>query len=166
MRDRATSAARKILGVNPDWRKRGKSGGRYYVVYCPDHPRSWSNGYVYEHVLLTEIRSRRFLHRHEVVHHRDGNGLNNAPHNLLIKNRSEHAREHGREALRKMVVFFCPACLQITKKRAHGTAVARKGVSTIFCSPRCRSWYTRRVQLRLLPKVPAVNILYVCLETG
>ena len=35
----------------------------------------------------------------DVVHHKDGNILNNDPDNLEIMSRTEHARMHGRETL-------------------------------------------------------------------
>lgn len=36
----------------------------------------------------------RALRRDEVVHHIDGNKLNNIPRNLALTNQSEHKREH------------------------------------------------------------------------
>ena len=46
-------------------------------------------------------RSLRHLDlRDKEVHHRDGNCLNNAPENLQVVTKCEHARLHGRECRR------------------------------------------------------------------
>lgn len=38
----------------PDWGRRSTNNG-YTLIYCPDHPLSWSTGYVYEHRLVMEM---------------------------------------------------------------------------------------------------------------
>jgi len=45
-------------------------------------------------VVMEKVRGRR-LRREEVVHHKDGNGLNNIPENLEILSQAEHRRLHG-----------------------------------------------------------------------
>lgn len=49
-----------------------------------------------EHILLAETVLGRSLGKNEVVHHVDGNKLNNAPSNLVICTRSYHALIHQR----------------------------------------------------------------------
>lgn len=46
----------------------------------------------YEHRVIVEQMLGRSLKSHEVVHHIDGNGLNNSPDNLQVMDRSAHSR--------------------------------------------------------------------------
>lgn len=78
---------------HPDWK-----GGRvqrkgYWYIYAPDHPRCTKAGYVLEHRLVMEGALGRYLERHEVVHHRDGNRENNVPENLeVFESNADHLR--------------------------------------------------------------------------
>jgi hypothetical protein len=68
----------------------GKSGSRnkkYLVVY--------NNGkYKMLHRIIVEKHLGRKLSDDEIVHHIDGDGLNNSINNLQIMTRSEHSRHH------------------------------------------------------------------------
>ena len=65
----------------------------YRLMLCRSHPFANSSGYVREHRLVMEEVLGRYLTPLEVVHHIDGNKLNNAPENLeLFANNSEHLR--------------------------------------------------------------------------
>lgn len=70
----------------------------YRLIYRPDHPSSMRSknweGYVYEHRMVAEEHYGVALDRSMVVHHVDGNKLNNDPSNLRIMTRSEHAILH------------------------------------------------------------------------
>ena len=66
----------------------------YYMIRYPEHPNA-VNGFVYEHRLIVEKKLNRYLKKDEVVHHIDGNKLNNDLSNLLIMTNSEHAKLHG-----------------------------------------------------------------------
>jgi hypothetical protein len=70
----------------------------YRLIRIPEHPRAYSNGFVYEHILVAERALGRPLVRGEVVHHNDGDKLNNDPSNLTIfKNQSAHMRHHSNQ---------------------------------------------------------------------
>lgn len=55
----------------------------YMRVRFPRHPYA-KNGYVYEHRLVMESKIGRLLQRQEVVHHKNGNTLDNRVENLEL----------------------------------------------------------------------------------
>lgn len=67
---------------------------KYYSVWCPCHPKIKRSNYVLEHRLLIEMKLERFLNYGEVVHHIDGNGLNNSLDNLEVLTIREHKQRH------------------------------------------------------------------------
>lgn len=71
----------------------------YRMVRAPH--RGMSNPYVAEHVLIAEEKIGRQLKKNvEVVHHINGNKLDNRLDNLLVRTRSEHRSLHAQlEAL-------------------------------------------------------------------
>ena len=66
----------------------------YAYIYAPDHPYNSMNGYVAFHRLVAEEKLGRLILPDEIVHHIDGNKLNNAPENLVVITRAEHMRAH------------------------------------------------------------------------
>ena len=74
-----------------------ESRSGYVYVYQPDHPAAMKSGYVAEHRLVAEATLGRPLEPHEIVHHRDRNGGNNAPENLQVMTQPEHAALHKTE---------------------------------------------------------------------
>nr|WP_242066250.1 HNH endonuclease [Brevibacillus laterosporus] len=85
-----------MAGNYQKWTKRGESapgyrGGvserghkGYRKVLSSDHPYADANGYIFEHRLICEKLLGRYLEEDEIVHHRDGNRMNNHPSNLFI----------------------------------------------------------------------------------
>ena len=68
----------------------------YQLIHMPNHPRANSNGYIGKSALVMEKDIKRFLTTEEVVHHKDGNKLNNNIKNLILfKNKSEHRKYHN-----------------------------------------------------------------------
>jgi len=76
-------------------------GVRYRLIHRPDHPFARKTGYVAEHRLVAEAALGRFLRRNELVHHKNGNTLDNRPDNLLITTRAGHASIHEPENNRR-----------------------------------------------------------------
>ena len=69
---------------HPCWTGGRRIVGGYRYLYRPDHPRATKQGYVLEHRLAMEAHLGRSLEPHEVVHHRDGDRLNNDLSNLAV----------------------------------------------------------------------------------
>lgn len=67
----------------------------YWCIKTNSHPRAYECDFYYEHILIMEKKLGRILDtKKEVVHHIDGNKLNNDLDNLELKTRSEHSKCH------------------------------------------------------------------------
>ncbi|HEY1806060.1 MAG TPA: HNH endonuclease signature motif containing protein [Terracidiphilus sp.] len=66
-------------------RQRGRGDGKSYRKMNGHH----------EHRIVAEQKTGRPIEKSEVVHHVDGNRLNNDPSNLVVITRAQHMREHG-----------------------------------------------------------------------
>ena len=118
--------------VGPDWRRVSKCSG-YRAVFFPDHHRAWSTGYVHVHIIVAEQKLGRRLHDKEVVHHKNGNKLDNSPENLdVLSSHSEHAVIHGAERM-AVVELTCRACGKSFERRKRRV---REG-APVFCSKSC-----------------------------
>lgn len=92
------------LNKNPNWK-----GGRtitshgYVKIKNPNHPYSDVSGYVYEHRLVAEKNIKRYLKPNEIIHHKDGDTLNNTMKNLEILNSPlEHRVLHRKNKSRQL----------------------------------------------------------------
>lgn len=78
---------------HPDWQGGVVLIKGYRFVYSPKHPSVRYGRYVAEHRIVAERTLGRFLEPHEVVHHIDGDPLNNDPANLQVfQSNAEHLR--------------------------------------------------------------------------
>jgi hypothetical protein len=83
---------------NPHW-KGGKINRNGYIkVFNPEHPRSDSKGYVYEHTLVAEKALGKYLPPQAVVHHFNKIRNDNSKGNLIIcENNAYHRIIHARQ---------------------------------------------------------------------
>ncbi len=80
---------------NPRWRGGIKIHAcGYRLISVPTHPFKDKQGYVREHRLVMEKHLSRYLEKNELVHHINGNKVDNRLENLQLTNRSEHKKLH------------------------------------------------------------------------
>ncbi len=72
----------------------------YRFIYMPDHPfagKQSRKNYVQEHRVVCEKHLKRSIFEHEIIHHIDGDKLNNSPENLYVFNSNgEHLAFHSK----------------------------------------------------------------------
>ncbi|PWT70573.1 MAG: hypothetical protein C5B60_11900 [Chloroflexi bacterium] len=121
-----------------------KAGYRYITTL--DHRK------IAEHrIVMTKILGRA-LTRSEVVHHLDGNKLNNHPSNLQLMDRTAHSKQHRPSALFHSETHQeCSECHQIKPRRLFFKG--GRGRLSPMCKPceviKVRDYRRRRAVARL-----------------
>ena len=126
------------MNYHPDWDRvstSGKGDKKYKIIYCPDHPHAWPNGYVYLHRIVMEQKLGRLLTEKEIVHHKNENGQDDSPDNLeLLGNQKEHSKKHVRPtAMVKLVCGYCGKKFSRSLRVERG----RTGRLTAYCGYSC-----------------------------
>jgi len=97
-------------------RRDGKTRNHNQVrIWCPNHPRSSSDGYVPEHILIAEKALGKYLTRKHEVHHHNRDSFDNSNLNLVIcedrkYHRLLHVRTRASEACCNVNWRICDMC--------------------------------------------------------
>ena len=118
------------------------------MLYMPKHPRAYTNGMIYEHILKAEEKLGRPLLLKEVVHHIDHNRTNNSFENLLIfSSQEDHSRFHATDENLNYLIqqkngsYICPLEnvknlfeQRTSRKRTSNCPICgRKNNQSVYC---------------------------------
>lgn len=111
------------VGRIPVDNNRNRPQKRYKHIYMGYKRKSGFSHYEFEHRLVMEKFLGRKLTFDEVVHHKDGNGLNNDLSNLELMSRKEHSRLEGSEKALNIKPMFKRRAL--VKRKDLGEAMKK-----------------------------------------
>jgi len=104
--------------------KRSKDG--YILIRKLNHPNCTKDGYVLEHRLVVEKEIGRYLEFNEVVHHINGDKLDNNMENLELMKRGQHQSFHVKG--KKNPMFGKNHTKQTKEKISKANKGQRKGI--------------------------------------
>ncbi len=81
------------------------SNNGYEYTHNPKSPDARRDGYAPKHRDVARKKLKRDIAKDEVVHHKDGNKLNNRKSNLEVMKRKDHSRLHQKETGAKFWFF-------------------------------------------------------------
>lgn len=131
------------MHIKKTWRARNWKGGKtisigYRRILLPDHHLANMKGYVLEHRYVAEKLIKRKLTSSDIVHHKNGNKLDNRPENLELTNRRDHFLHHfgGAPPIR------VPTC-RVTKTHKSCTKCLKLLPKSKFSKAKCISYGLR-----------------------
>ncbi len=96
--DRIKSGDKKSCGCKTQRKQRTRfqyfDSTGYCKIYCPDHHKADTYGFVHEHVVIMENYLGKKIKNKEVVHHNEDRGNNDISNLRLFKSQKEHMRWH------------------------------------------------------------------------
>jgi len=120
--------------------------GDYLYCIVLEHPKATKHGYVLHHRIIMENYLGRLLSSEEVVHHINGDKLDNRIENLELLSAKEHASMHGRTKGEKYVELQCPWCSNVFTRRHGNTHLSIPRLYSA-CGSVCSGKLSRYIQL-------------------
>lgn len=120
--------------------------GEYNYCIVKDHPNASKFGYVLHHRIIIENHLERILDANEIVHHINGDKLDNRLDNLQVMTSKMHNSFHSASRGRMFAKLQCPQCYCIFEKPLNKTYRVKGGKFTC-CSNVCRGKLSRFIQL-------------------
>lgn len=118
---------------------RNKKINGYKLIYAPSHPKSFSGGWYFEHIIIIENKINRYLESWETVHHINEIKTDNSLDNLFLCSRIEHDKAHDMKTVSKYklkpswIGKECVKCKNLFYGPPHIIRKRRR------CSVSCRS---------------------------
>jgi len=116
---------------------------------------------------IMECYINRYLLPNEIVHHIDGDVSNNDISNLIVLDRSEHAKLHANRLIEQE--FVCPYCntsfILVGTKLKNAIANSKRGKRGPFCCRSCAGKYGRSIQLGLISPIDETIITPTYINT-
>ena len=135
----------RLVGEKAIHYKTGKWKNNGYVyVRNPEHPRTRSDGYVLEHILVMEKHLGRHLTKDESVHHKNKKRDDNRIENLELFSKLDHHYHHLKERWRKYKENKIPIrnCKHCNGKdtRKEGKHHRNKSIQRFYCNE-CKRYF-------------------------
>jgi len=86
---------------------------KYWELFFDDGSR------ILEHRFIMEQYLNRKLDRNEIVHHKNGDPLDNRIENLELHSKETHGKLHGNDKETEYIDIVCSYCSKIVKKKAR-----------------------------------------------
>jgi hypothetical protein len=125
-----------------------KNGRTFIKTPLGYEGKTYNNGkYILQSRYRIEQNLGRYLTRKEVVHHKDGNKLNDSIENLEVLLLRDHSKLHSKKG-RSYVELTCPICYKQFKIEIYRHKNKLKaGQELFFCSRSCSGKHTRSIQI-------------------
>lgn len=128
------------------------SGTGYYELLKRDYFSTNEKGYVLEHVFVYQEYYKCCMLKWGIVHHKDGNRINNEISNLMAMTRAQHTALHRKKNMNDRFCLQCGSKTTYVKKDGYADwAIVPHG----FLCKRCRDsnrHHKREFCLNLEPK--------------